>query len=220
MGHKPRKVKQMNNRDKQLKKLWLETDLTKVEIADRLGIHEATVRRSILRLKLVRPEKEYDEVILHQEKKQEKDLKGEHKKLLDRMFVLQSELEASKSLKRYTHAEPFKILPSTGLNEATAVVMASDWHVEEKVRPESVSGLNKYTLEIAEARAGEFFSATVKLLRKEQRQIKIPNMVLFLGGDFISGYLREEDGANCQLLPMQAALFAKKLLKSGIQTLL
>jgi hypothetical protein len=98
--------------------------------------------------------------------------------------------------------------------------MASDWHVEELVRPESVSGKNKYTLDIAEARANEFFVAVVKLLQKEARQIAIPNIVLFLAGDFITGNIHEDGAQNCQLKPIRATMFAKRLIIAGVKYLL
>lgn len=117
-----------------------------------------------------------------------------------------------------THA----IVPYVGgkKSEATVVVCASDWHVEEEVKAVKVSGLNRYNLDIAKSRAHQFFSRAIKLTRKEQQDIPIKEMVLFLGGDFVSGNIHEELLENCLLRPIEALMFAQELLQSGIQFLL
>jgi len=54
--------------------------------------------------------------------------------------------------------EPVVVRESrSGLREGTPLVLASDWHFEEHVRPEQVAGRNRFNLEIARARAVRFF---------------------------------------------------------------
>ena len=50
--------------------------------------------------------------------------------------------------------------PTTGHrnNEATAFLIASDWHVEERVESGAVNGLNSYDLKESRRRAGLFFT--------------------------------------------------------------
>lgn len=110
-------------------------------------------------------------------------------------------------------------LPSKS-SEATAIVCASDWHVEEEVKKCKVSGLNQYNLAIAKKRAEQFFVRALKLVRKEQQDIPIKEMVLFLGGDFISGNIHEELLENCLLRPIEAIIYAQELIQSGIEYLL
>lgn len=105
-------------------------------------------------------------------------------------------------------------------SEATAVVMATDWHVEEEVKASKVGGLNRYNLDIAKKRADQFFQRAVKLTKKEQQDIPIREMVLFLGGDFITGNIHEELPSICQLLPVDATMFAQDLIESGINHIL
>ena len=41
----------------------------------------------------------------------------------------------------------------TGRSEATPVLVASDWHVEENVSPNTIDGLNEYNMKIAKSRS-------------------------------------------------------------------
>lgn len=116
----------------------------------------------------------------------------------------------------------FKIPEKVGSkdSEAVAIVLASDWHIEELVRPEWVGGRNEYTLEIATERSAQFFQNTVRLFKKEQQDSRIETMVLWLGGDFISGNIHLEIVETAQLLPIEAMIYAERLIKSGIQHIL
>lgn len=105
-------------------------------------------------------------------------------------------------------------------SEATAVVLASDWHLEQRVNPGRLTYHNIYNLQIAEARAKQFFVNVVKLLKKEQQTSIIENLILHLGGDFISGNIHDSLVAICALGPSEAIIFAQELLIGGIEYLL
>lgn len=117
---------------------------------------------------------------------------------------------------------PVQIKASFGAkeSEAVAVAIASDWHVEEEIRPETVHYKNAYNLSIAEIRAKQFFERTARLIRKEKQDVKIKHLVLGLLGDFITGRLHEENLETCLLRPMDASLFAQDLIIGGIKFLL
>lgn len=67
--------------------------------------------------------------------------------------------------------------------EAVAVMVASDWHVEEFVDEKTVSGMNQYNLDIAKNRSETFFRRAVRLIRKEQKDVDINTSILALLGD-------------------------------------
>lgn len=107
--------------------------------------------------------------------------------------------------------------------EAAAVMMASDWHVEERVDPKTVNGVNEYNLAIAEARAHSLFKGWawhINLLSRGDVRYRIDQALLWLGGDFISGYIHEELAESNQLSPTKATAFAMDLLVAGIEHLL
>jgi hypothetical protein len=103
---------------------------------------------------------------------------------------------------------------------ATAVLVASDWHVEEVVEPKAVSGLNKYNPDIAKKRADTMFSVGRRLTDLVARDLEIDTIVLALLGDFITNELHEDSAENNAMPPMEAAFFAQELLSSGINHLL
>lgn len=148
--------------------------------------------------------------------KRESDEK--YKELLQKVQVLEKEVDAVHS---FGAIESHNIVaqPHTQ-SEATAVVLASDFHCEETVLKEKVNGMNQYSLHVAKQRSDEFFANIVKLIKKEQQAITIKNLILWLGGDFISGSIHEELLENCSLRPMEAILFAQELIASGIRYLL
>jgi hypothetical protein len=118
---------------------------------------------------------------------------------------------------------PFAIEPKmgSGTSEGTAVIVASDWHIEETVGAE-VGGLNVYTLDIAEQRAVSFFQSALRLINLLKQDIAIPHIVLALLGDFITNAeMHNGDMAEaCSLPPTMALAKAQNLLLSGIDFLL
>lgn len=136
---------------------------------------------------------------------------------LDGIEKLEKQVEALKALRGAKAS--FSITPKatkgTGA-EAAAVVCLSDWHVEEVVRPETVLHLNAYNPEIAKDRATQCFQRIIRLVKKEQQDVDINHLVVWLGGDFISGNIHEELLETCAMPPVQAAMFAQELLYSGL----
>lgn len=116
--------------------------------------------------------------------------------------------------------DPITTKKSKGSTEATVIMMASDWHVEEPVNPDVVNGLNEYDLEIAKARARKFFTSGLRLVNIVNRDVKVTHIILPLLGDFITNDIHDELPENNQLLPMEAILLAQELIASGISFLL
>jgi hypothetical protein len=100
--------------------------------------------------------------------------------------------------------------------DAVACCLASDWHVEEPVEPESVNGLNAYSLDIARERARHFFTNSLALTDMMARDSHIGTLFLGALGDFFTNYLHEENREVNELPPEEAARFAQELLASGI----
>lgn len=108
----------------------------------------------------------------------------------------------------------------SGTSEGVVVIKASDWHVEERVDPTKINGLNEANLEIIDERIRTFFQADLRLIRLLQQDIKIDTAIIALLGDFISGDIHEEISEVCQLPPMEALLFAEDRIVGGINLLL
>lgn len=145
--------------------------------------------------------------------------KKKYRELLTQVERLERELGVKNELSNY---EPFVITPrkSSGTSEATAFVIASDWHYEERVRPQEVLGLNNFNLEVAKKRVARFWQGALRLWQITKKDVEIKTIVLALLGDFISGNIHEELLSTCQLEPMFAILAVQNELISGIEFLL
>lgn len=106
------------------------------------------------------------------------------------------------------------------LKEATPLILASDWHLEEEVRPEQVEGRNRYNLEIAAHRAERFFEATRWAIDHQRNVFKIRDAILWGGGDFITNFLHEDNVESNLLHPTEAILFAQQCWIPGLEYLL
>lgn len=107
-----------------------------------------------------------------------------------------------------------------GKQDAAYVMLASDWHVGERVRPENVGGRNEYNPEIARARAEQFFRSQLQMMAAARAAWEVRVGVLWLGGDLMTGYIHEEYLEENFLSPVEEALLAHDVLSSGIQFLL
>lgn len=107
-----------------------------------------------------------------------------------------------------------------GDSESVAVVLASDWHVEEEVRLDAVNGLNEFNLTVARKRTDEFFQSTLRLVELMRAGTKINTLVLALLGDFITNSIHDEMPENNLLGPADALIFAEESIVSGIEFLL
>lgn len=137
--------------------------------------------------------------------------------LVEQNDALERELSAKNSIA----ADSYEIKPFDGkVSESTAFVLASDWHIEETVISNTVNGLNSFNLGIAKRRIDNFFQVTLRLVEIERRNTPIHNLVLWLGGDFITGSIHEENLETCSLRPVEAANRALEHLQSGIDFLL
>lgn len=104
--------------------------------------------------------------------------------------------------------------------QAVEVVLASDWHVGEKVDPDTVNDLNEFNDQVCDQRVQRFFDQVVEHHELSSAQYKIKYMVLALLGDFLSGNIHDELMENSYLLPIEAIQKAQDYLYNGIKFLL
>jgi len=203
--------------------------MTNPELAKKLDRSIDSVERKMYRLGLkksdmadknlpVEQQVEIDEVVKAQSKKT-KVIKKKYQYLLDKIDILEKERSVVYRLSEKPHT--ISILPEVpNGSEATAFIIASDWHYEETVKSEVVSGLNKYNLNIAHQRITKFFQGGLKLYDLMRKDVKIKNIVLALLGDFITGNIHEEFLETCSLQPMDAIWEVYEEIVSGIDFLL
>jgi hypothetical protein len=118
--------------------------------------------------------------------------------------------------------DTFTIEPkqSSRTSEATPILVASDWHTEEVVKPVQVSGLNEFNADICAARVTKFFRSSLRLIDLLAQDVSISTVILALLGDFITNDLHEEAAETNQAHPIHAIINVQNQIASGIEFLL
>jgi hypothetical protein len=151
---------------------------------------------------------------------QVRDLNNKYRHAVTELDRADQRLEVALNIKEGVPEIVIEPRHSEGESEATAIVLYSDWHLEERVDLEMLDGLNEYTPAIAEARAIAIFQNTLKLVQKEREAVRIDELVVWLGGDFITGFIHEELAQTNWLSPIEATRVGKRLLITGLKFLL
>jgi hypothetical protein len=101
-------------------------------------------------------------------------------------------------------------------HEATAILMLSDVHCEERVLPETVNGENDYSLDVCQLRMAELEERFIDCLEHERNQADVRRVLIWLGGDFITGHIHPDCVEVAQLSPMNATRWIAERLRGLI----
>lgn len=149
----------------------------------------------------------------------EKHTDTKYKLALKQIESLTKENEAILNVKDSVNT--FKIVASPSVpSEATAVWLASDWHVAEKVTRGQTNGINEYNLAISKARGEQYFKNGLTLTKMLGRDVEIKTIVLGLLGDFITGHLHSQAVETNYLAPAEEMMYAQSIIASGIEHVL
>lgn len=104
-------------------------------------------------------------------------------------------------------------------SEATAIVQLSDTHFGKIILPATVNGLNEHNPTIAKKRMEKLAENLLTLVNKERSDVKIENLVLGLGGDFMeNSMLHDHSQMATAFSQMEELLFSRELLHKFIKT--
>jgi hypothetical protein len=103
--------------------------------------------------------------------------------------------------------------------EATAIIVATDWHSEETVDPRTVNGENKFNLSIADKRIQQLWDKAILLTESERQLSRIDHCLLAGLGDFMGGHIHEELAESNSLTPCETILWIQDRLFDGIRYL-
>lgn len=100
------------------------------------------------------------------------------------------------------------------------VMIWSDWHLGETVRPEEINGVNEFDLSIAEERVQRLVKTTVSLLKNYTVHTSpYPGIVVCLGGDMVAGDIHEELRETNERPTMAVVVEAVRILTWAIKQL-
>jgi len=147
--------------------------------------------------------------------------KKNNKEYINKIIELEKRVQF---LTDFTKHEPKDFVIETPTDpkkhEGVAVVQWSDWHIDEKIVPSTVNGMNEYNPEIATERANILFSNTVKLTNTQRGALDIKRLIIHKGGDDITGWIHPENMQTNTMTPQEAIFFVHDLQMAGIQYLL
>jgi len=103
--------------------------------------------------------------------------------------------------------------------EATAILVLSDWHVEERVDPATNVPGNLYTLDIADRRIKQLVQRASMLIEHEKSLTNIRRIVVAALGDFITGHIHDDLVETTQLAPLAATRWAGERLGGVIDSM-
>lgn len=108
-------------------------------------------------------------------------------------------------------------LKKPGKIHASAIVLASDWHVGETVDPKKVQGLNEFNQSIAANRIAKFFDKIPEYIDRYVPMAR--ELILWAGGDFITGYLHADQRESNSMAPTEECLFFREHWNCGLTRL-
>ena len=122
---------------------------------------------------------------------------GDVKSQLDEATVeigrLEKELGTFEALGMDVAPKWLNAVPSSkSSHHATPVLMLSDLHLDEVVRPEELNGTNAYNREIALMRLERLGANFVRLCRDHWSGVIYDGCVMIMGGDIFSGEIHDE----------------------------
>lgn len=146
------------------------------------------------------------------------ELEAKNKRLLEELSEKDDELANYRAITR--GPKPIAVPKVTGQSKqrkGAAILLCSDWHVEEPVHREHVNGLNEYNLDIANrciARLGEGFAWMIKDSRFDVR-----TAVVGLLGDLMSGYIHPELVESNLLSPQETQVWLLDRIEAMLRRL-
>lgn len=201
-----------------------------IDVCRAIGCAERTVERARASLKAKgkigefkreQPEPSIEEKVeTRRTEAKIKLLQDQNKRLVSDYDKLMEQYDNALLIKERSKISIPKITFNTSVkNQATPILQWSDWHIEERIEKRITRGMNEYNPEVAERRADNLVANTLKIIKKERQDSTISEVVVCLGGDFINNFLHEHDVQMNFMHPIEAAIFAKTLLKKELSTL-
>lgn len=131
--------------------------------------------------------------------------------------TLQKQLEFTKVFEAGVKWQDLERLESAPGGDSTAILVCTDWHIEETVHRDTTNGVNHYNLKIAEKRQKALFEKFVRMLDWVRHFADVQHVVVACLGDFINGYIHEEYLETNECSPSEACLIFRDWIASGLK---
>lgn len=147
--------------------------------------------------------------------------KGRYKAALEQIDRERERADSLVSLTGITASKPLTrtVKATRKRHAATAILMLSDIHCEERVLPETVNGENDYSLDVCQLRLEELEQRFLECLEHERNQADVRRVLIWLGGDHITGHIHPDCAEVAQLSPMNATRWIAERLRRMIDAI-
>ena len=146
------------------------------------------------------------------------NLEQKNKELIGRIAVAEKERDIALGIKPTPYI--IKQIKTTSKTEAVAFMVASDWHMAERIDPEVVNDMNNFNPDIARIRAEAFFRNGLKLVEIQQHAVDINTLVVPLLGDMVNNTIHEDAVESNTMSQADEVNFVESILISGFDYLL
>lgn len=158
---------------------------------------------------------------LHQEKIKSSKLTSDLRRIQEENISIAERLDTFlETTDKINAGKVNKLNKSTNKSKSTMILCANDWHSEENVSLELTNGINEFNLDIAKKRIDRLWNKTIYMLDFVSHIAKVDDLVLFLGGDHVSGAIHAELEESNFLGPTEAILWVQDRITEGIDFLL
>lgn len=155
----------------------------------------------------------------YQQNRSTADLKSQNTALIKEVERLKNLLDA---VVRVDSPRPTNIITpyySNGVDEATALIVHSDAHIEARIQKSETNGLNEYNPEIAGKRIITNFTNATKIINKVT-DVKVSSVIIALLGDIIHGWIHNEYLSTNYMTPVEAVVYAYDVYSQALPVLL
>ena len=117
---------------------------------------------------------------------------------------------------------PISVAPTKSRSNSVAVpiLVASDWHIDEVVKRDSIGGVNNFNLKVARQRVKNFFYYAIRIIDIYKKDSDVDTLVVAALGDFMSAWIHEELIQTNSLSPPDTVLELLEMWIGGMDAIL
>lgn len=148
------------------------------------------------------------------------ELRAEKKRvkhLMKELDAAEARLEFSDAFEAEVDWKKVNLPESSPGGDTTAILVLTDWHIEQDVALETTAGANKFNPKIAGKRITTCYEKFARMLEWSQKFGEIKHVTVACLGDFIAGYIHDELVESNHMSPTEACLLTRDYLVSGIK---
>jgi len=149
-----------------------------------------------------------------------KDAEAARERALARLEAVQEALTTALDIKDIFDQGSITPPEDPQIEEAVPILLLSDLHCGQIVKPSAVNDLNEFNPDIFDDRLDAVFRNALKVINGQRSTVTVREAVVWIGGDIIEGELHGDAVQNQTLTTTQQIVRAERALVRGLDYLL